>query len=285
MTARPPAPLPGDVRAMLAAYRDAHELPDAVRDRIWSVVGADDAPAPVFDPGRVEAAADVHPGSARSAKVRWLAWGVATLVVAAVLVLAWQLRGLLAERRHVSRAPDAAIMQGSEASPGRATPRDEGAPIVVPTAPSPTTTAASAAPPPTPVEPATLPSRSRTPPSTGATTRPRRPHHEPSEPDVGDVAPGSSLAAERELVARAWRALALGEIAGALELAAAHERRFPAGLLAPERAAIDTIARCRRGDSDGPRHATAFHRAHPRSPLAGRVDEACVAAPSKGSPP
>jgi hypothetical protein len=49
-TPQPPAPLPRSARTVLAAYRDAHELPGDARDRIWEVVGSDDAPEPAFDP-------------------------------------------------------------------------------------------------------------------------------------------------------------------------------------------------------------------------------------------
>ena len=72
------------------------------------------------------------------------------------------------------------------------------------------------------------------------------------------------------------RALAQGNTAGALAVADEHARRFEHGLLAPERDAVETIARCRRGEGEGPGRAAAFHRAHPGSPLADRVDDACL---------
>lgn len=283
-TPRPLAPLPRSARALLAAYRDAHEIPAAAKDRIWSVVGAEHAPAPKYDPpeheGRAARRRDhvAAPPHRASGGVRWLGWGAATLAAAAVLLLAWQLGGSLAERRHASRTPDAAVMQGGGASPqGRASARDraEARQAAPPAAQAPA--AALDAPPvpsvaPEPSRPAGTPSRSTS--SGGATSS----KPEPSRSQPGS---GSTLAAERELVARAWRALALGETSTALDAAAEHARRFPAGLLAPERTAIDTIARCRRGDADGPRRASAFHRAHPGSPLAERVDEACVAAPKE----
>lgn len=295
-TPRPPAPLPRPARALLAAYRDAHELPQAAKDRIWSVVGAEDAPAPAYDP-LADPRDDVEPlRSGSPGNVRWLAWGTATLAAAAVLVLAWQLGGTLAERRHASRTPDAAVMQGGGGSPqGRASAgaRDQAEArqadpppaLEAPLAPAPDPTAS-----PAPSSPAagsgaldrsSAAGRSRsTSTSSGSPTSSKpEPSRSPADRDVTE--PGSTLAAERELVARAWRALALGETAPALDAAAEHARRFPEGLLAPERAAIDTIARCRRGDADGPRRATAFHRAYAGSPLAKRVDEACVAPPKK----
>lgn len=310
-TPRPPAPLPRSVRAMLAAYRDAHELPDAARDRIWSVVGADDAPAPALDPAEHPSSAS-DPAAARPRHARWLGWGAGALAAAAVLALAWQLGGTLAERRRAERAPDAAVMHGdggstqghaSPAAPRRPAPgrSETEASIVEPdsAAPSPALPGAASPALPGSMSPALPGSTSSAPPGStaptpappGSTTPspepttlegepPRSRHPEPTTPE-----PASTLAAERELVARAWGALALGETTPALEAAAEHARRFPAGLLAPERAAIETIARCRRGDADGPRRAAAFHRAHPRSPLAERVDEACAApSPESTSP-
>lgn len=279
-TPRPPAPLPRRTRALLAVYRDAHAIPVAVEERIWTVVGAEHAPAPAYDPLAGAAAAGSTAASQRAASQRWLAWGAAMLAAAAVLVLAWQLGGSLGARRHASRTPDAAVMQGGGRSThGHATPRAAAPTAAVPPSmatpaePSPgSSTEAATSAGPTPSSPVDAP------------TRPRRAVRDaPAEPapvDPASTSAASTLAAERELVARAWGALALGETARALEAAAEHARRFPAGLLAPERAAIDTIARCRRGDANGPRRATAFHRAHPRSPLAERVDEAC-GAPTK----
>lgn len=280
-TPRPLAPLPRPARALLASYRHAHEIPEAAKDRIWSVVGAEDAPAPAYDP-LADPRDHVEPSRSGSfGNVRWLAWGAATLAAAAVLVLAWQLGGTLAERRQASRTPDAAVMQGGASAGGQASARDpenvapratgssneEALSPVLAVEPTPAATRTEEPSPVTPSSPAGNPTRSRRP--------------GPDAPETAPTEPGSTLAAERELVARAWRALALGETALALDATAEHARRFPAGLLAPERAAIDTIARCRRGDADGPRRATAFHRAHAGSPLAKRVDEACVAPPSK----
>lgn len=303
-TPRPPAPLPRPARALLASYRDAHEIPNAAKDRIWSVVGAEDAPAPAYDPLDDPRDGVEPPQRGSFGNVRWLAWGTATLAAAAVLVLAWQLGGTLAERRQATRTPGAAVMQGGGGSPqGRASagarePAEahRAAPPPAPRAPL----APDSDPDPSPAvesearDPAGAAARSRSStsgdptsgdpnsgdPASGdpASSKPEPSH---SSRDRTVTEPGSTLAAERELVARAWRALALGETASALDAAAEHARRFPAGLLVPERVAIDTIARCRRGDADGPRRATAFHHAYAGSPLAKRVDEACVAPPRK----
>lgn len=270
--ARPPAPLPRRARALLAAHREANDIPDDVAERIWSVVGADDAPEPAFDP--LEA-----PTASSRAHRRWLVYGGAALAAAAVLLLAWRLGGTLAERRHAARTPAAAVMHGEGTpSQGRASATPGTATVATPKQADP-------APPPSAVpesspEP-TAPEPSPTPAETTARSRASSPSTAPrpaaptTEPEP--TAPASTFAAERELVARAWRALALGDHTDALQAATEHARRFPAGLLAPERTAIETIARCRQDPTDGPRRAAAFHRAHPRSPLAARVDEACDA--------
>jgi len=333
-TPRDPAPLPRSARELLATYRDAHELPEAARERIWSVVGADDAPEPAFDPLEHEHELDARPrraaagrhrprkrsraaiaegqAGARRESVRWLGWGMTALAAAAVLVLAWQLGGMLAERRKVSRASDAAAMQsGGGTTQGRAGAGTEGRvkaregdsstnpspspdsgrePIITPESSAPTAAGTPLAPS-SPITGSTRePSRSSGDAREPARTTPSLADPARSEPatdglDPTPVQPGSTLAVERELVARAWRALALGETMQALDVAAEHARRFPAGLLAPERAAIDTIARCRRGDADGPARAASFHRAHPRSPLAERVDEACTPASKESTTP
>jgi hypothetical protein len=266
---RLPAPLPRHVRAMLASYRHAHEIPAEIEARIWSVVGADDAPAPACDPPPAPAP--------RRAGLRALGWAGAMLAVAALLLLAWRLGGALAERRTLATAPGAAVMQGGgdpsqgQTSAGRVEPRASEpasvpAPLVAPAA-----------------RPDLDPALAEPEADLDPRRRPRRPAPDPdpdpatAEPEV----PASTLAAERALVAEAWRALALGETSQALDTTREHARRFPTGLLAPERVAIETIAHCRQGAADGSRRATAFHRAHPRSPLAARVDEACGASPHK----
>lgn len=318
-TSQPPAPLPRSARALLAAYRDAHELPGDARDRIWEVVGAEDAPEPAFDPleevgvdatghgarattrtgrrrrGRAhverrERGASPQHRATRTGQARWLGWGAATLAAAAVLVLAWRLGGTLGERRQAERTPGAAVMQGrGDAPAGRASAVDRGrtTPSEPRSSTEPASSTAPALPPASPAapsEPSTSKPRTTPVPTTSAAARPGS-TDAAADPTSETTEPGSTLAAERELVARAWGALALGETTLALETAAEHARRFPDGLLAPERTAIDAIARCRRGDADGPRRATAFHRAHPRSPLAKRVDEACTAAPGKSTGP
>ncbi len=269
-TPRAPAPLPRRARALLSAYRDAHAIPAAVEDRIWSVVGANEAPEPAFDP--LEA---VVP---RRSSVRMIGWAGATLAAAAVLLLAWRLGGSLAERREPAPSPAEAVMQGEGGAQGRATaratppstsrlpePRDEPAVAAGLDSPSATERDAVGSDPQAPARP-----------RPAAAQAADRIPDAPPQPQPRET---STLAAEVALVAQARRGLADGDHARALEVVAEHARRFPGGLLAPERDAIESIARCRQGDGDGPQRASAFHRAHPRSPFADRVDEACGVTP------
>jgi hypothetical protein len=280
-----PAPLPRRARALLDAYREAHAIPADVEARVWSVVGADQAPdaEPWPEPPARRRTRRAPPASRRP---RWLGLGVALLAAAAVLALAWQLGGALASRRQAARSPDAAVMQPeAPARRGRA-----GAPVPAPAQPGASEPAATPSPAPAPealttgpIDPVDGSVRSR---RSDRALAPGAPASSPDDPPrEAPAGPASTLADERDLVARAWRALALGDTAAALDAAAEHARRFPAGLLAPEREATQTIARCRRGDADGPERAAAFHRTHPRSPLRERVGEACRAAAANSSAP
>ncbi|MBV1856812.1 MAG: hypothetical protein KUG77_00270 [Nannocystaceae bacterium] len=62
----------------------------------------------------------------------------------------------------------------------------------------------------------------------------------------------------------------------ALSLLQDAEREFPAGVLRQERAVLRVVALCDAGKlDDGRTAASAFLRAHPRSPLRSRVESAC----------
>ncbi|MCA9650414.1 MAG: hypothetical protein H6712_14275 [Myxococcales bacterium] len=270
---RPPQPLSPQLRELLADYRRAEEIPAEVEDRIWSVVGAEEAPV---------AARPRRAAVPRRADRRVLGWAVFGVAAAAVLVIAWQQGGLRAERRRLEATSDAAVMQGGVdevegAARPRATSRSKGgASVAPPAAGSAEAEGSPAGSTAEPAEPgARVPSGSRV--SSGplgpsaSTPSPSVHVDEPSDE------PSSTLAIERELVASAWRSLAQGDEAAALATTAEHRRRFEHGLLAPEREAIEVIARCRRGDADRSSRAATFHRAHPGSPLAERVDEACAA--------
>jgi hypothetical protein len=71
-------------------------------------------------------------------------------------------------------------------------------------------------------------------------------------------------------------ALRDGDTQRVLMLVNDHERRFPIGMLAPEREAARALALCTGTNLfDAARIGQAFLDAHPRSPLAGRVRETC----------
>lgn len=84
----------------------------------------------------------------------------------------------------------------------------------------------------------------------------------------------STLAAELALLERAHRALRQNDPAQALEIAAQHAARFPAGALRPERLGVVALARCARGE-DGESVIAQLVKEAPESPLLARVRAAC----------
>jgi hypothetical protein len=98
-----------------------------------------------------------------------------------------------------------------------------------------------------------------------------------ARPRASAPAPASStdtLAEETALLSRAKSAMDRRAYRDALVLLDEHARRFPSGMLAPERDAHRSIARCRSGERDSTIFAT-FTAAHPRSAYLSRVREAC----------
>src|SRR5690606_28075376 len=86
----------------------------------------------------------------------------------------------------------------------------------------------------------------------------------------------STLADEMALIRAAWADLRAGRGDAALASLDAHRSRFPEGALAPERDAARAIALCASARRDeGLAAASSFLHAHPRSPLAARVRDAC----------
>lgn len=150
----------------------------------------------------------------------------------------------------------------SEALPGA--PRDHAAPTSGAGGPTPAIDAPSAAP--VAQDPAGSPGASREPateqgaPEAGAdlpasTGRQVRTSRAPTRPEQADR---DSLAAELALLSRARAALNAGRYDEALAIAAEHAAAFPSGVLAPERRAVASRARCRqgaaeRGDADAVR--------------------------------
>jgi hypothetical protein len=269
-------------RVALAALRAEDDLAAAVRDRMWS---------------RLAAAADEDVPSDMSqepAPPRRLGRGVLLgLAIAAGLTLT--LIGLQRGAQPVAVAPRAGAAAyggsgateraarasgrgdgsstdaGSQAVGGasavavpedRSDPADSGAPRSEPT---PRRKAADRG--------AVPGDMSRTPGTPGAAGTPD------AAGTPGDVASspgGSALGAEAALLQRAQTALATGAPAAALLQLEQHAREFPAGVLAPERAALRVVALCAAGrEAEGRAEAASFLRAHAGSVLAERVRGAC----------
>ncbi len=90
----------------------------------------------------------------------------------------------------------------------------------------------------------------------------------------------SSLKEETALLGEANAALGRGDVARALSVLRDYDRRPGAPLLAEERAVTGILASCAAGRVDEARaEARRFRARWPRSPLAARVDAACVGAP------
>jgi hypothetical protein len=140
--------------------------------------------------------------------------------------------------------------------------------------------------------PAPLPdATARTPTAVVAAPAPAQPNREPQQTQEPAPAPArpapaavvspvrsgaDSLAAESVLLTRAQRELSSGNAAGAERALAEHAQRFPQGMLAEERRAVQAIALCEGGRVvEGERQAQAFLADHPNSPLAARVRSAC----------
>jgi hypothetical protein len=239
-----PAPLRADARRMLATWREADAMPRAVKGRVWRRL---------HRPSRVQ--------SPR----RDTAWVLAVAIAAAVLLVWWGVANVWRAAQDDS-APriDQAVDHRDDAAHGQPVvelQRTVEPPVVAPT-PGPSPTIAP------PVQ---------TPTARNALEPPARPRSVAPPREEAPVADATTttLARERDLIARAWSALAHGDPASALARAAEHEQAFPDGLLAPERRAIAVIARCKRGDRDADVAAQAWIAAQPRSPLVNRVRVAC----------
>ena len=89
-------------------------------------------------------------------------------------------------------------------------------------------------------------------------------------------APVDTLAEETRMLERTRQALHASRPGDALSILDECKRKFPAGRLAPERAALRAIALCDAGRSDeGSTAADAFLAAHSGHALASRVRRAC----------
>jgi hypothetical protein len=249
-----PTPLRADARRMLATWRDADQMPRASKVRVWRRLRGERKQRP-------------------AALQRSTAWVWVVALAAAVLLVWWGSASVLRSARDeavhdADQAVDDRVPDGSRPA-AEAAPR-AAAPVIEPPV--------EAAPSPAPVQTPKIaeePQRSETHARPRAVSPPRGDDAPASTPSS---APTTTLARERDVIARAWSALADGDPGSALQRAAEHELAFPDGLLAPERRAIAVIARCRRGDQGAAARAQSWLDAQPRSPLAGRVRAACISA-------
>ena len=93
--------------------------------------------------------------------------------------------------------------------------------------------------------------------------------------------PEASLAGGRRdellLLQRAERAVRASNSALALALIGELEENYPRSVLLEERRAIELMAHCAAGATDGAARARRFERDHPRSVYAERITELCRA--------
>jgi hypothetical protein len=121
--------------------------------------------------------------------------------------------------------------------------------------------------------------------SSTTTRPPRRPASKAATGRSTDATPtpteaasaSDDLAAEIHQIAAADRALAGGDLRGALRLAREHAVAHPHGQLALERRAIELGARCQLGEAGAAEAAAAFLRDHADAPAAAKVRTRCAA--------
>jgi len=292
----PPEPLGSELEDLLAEFRDAEGLPGPARERIWNTVSADEPPRRRFV---------AAPSTSAQPGRRWAIVAVAAVAAVTVLWLGLGDRLTADQARPDERRGAAAMVERGDDDPRTAVERQ-----VADSVPSERETSKTAATPESPtipetpaplepevaaddagaphaeattsVEPKPTPSRSdqRPAPNRVQPSPSRDPEPEPSAPPSP-----STLSEEQRLVGKAWSALTEGNPEGAMSVVRDHAKRFPQGILAPERDAVSAIARCRISPDASSSILAAFRRAHASSPLASRVSKACAPAEKKSSTP
>jgi hypothetical protein len=258
--------------AMIAAYRQEESLPTDVRERVWD---------------RVEN--DVGGGAAAASGASAAKWGVVLFAAAAVIAAAVIGAQVLTPTQEnagtqqqapygVTGEPEGGVVEQTEDKALHV----ERKPVALPSpSPSPSqeipthVDASPVEPPPAiAVEPEVRASKPR---ARRAPTRTDAPPAEaPPAIEEPTPAPIDTLAEETRMLERARQALHASRPGDALSILDECKRRFPAGRLAPERAALRAIALCDAGRSDeGSRAADAFLAAHSGHALASRVRRAC----------
>lgn len=268
--------LGADALAMLRAYRAEEQIPGEVHDRVWSRVRA-----------------DVEPSAGR-----WLRYAAVTGLLAAAAVGVLWMGGQLLRAEPQAPASQAGYRRGNETPDGTAVVH-----APAPTVPRGAAQAGEREEPGATPEAAVSDGRGGATPGAAASDAAdgagdrsprdasshgtsgrrgipeadRRPTPAEPAPTEPAPAPGSTLAEENRLLARARAALIDAKPEQALARLDEHARRFPDGVLSEERQALRAVALCEAGrDTDGDAAANAFLRDHPHAALAQRVRSACL---------
>ncbi len=248
MVDRPPV-LSAEALAALTAYRKATPMPKAARERVHARLSA--APAPSRR-GWLWAA-----GSAIAAGL--LVWGAIGVSDALQATTDAGREGSLAPMQAPPTAADTAAnqpVQGAQPPPrSRVKPSNDLAPV-------PLETLETTEPPETPETAATAPPRTK-----------RRTKPLP-EAAPAPAIPPSRLGVENELIARTWQQVRSQQYAKARTTLAEHASEFPAGVLAPERRALEVIVACMEHPKAAPGKADAY-AAQGHSTLLAKVRSAC----------
>lgn len=237
MSSEPRSELDELIAREKASYQHAPEAPDAGWDRLRDAVA--------------------HGGAAPSAWAPRTGLAVGLVGVVALGALGWALSSSGPSHDAPAAPANAARVDApgvSEALPGGS--RDDAAPAPGAGGPTQEVDAPSVAP--VAHDPAGEPGASREPateqdaPGGGAelpasTDREVRTQRTAPRPEQADQ---DSLAAELALLSRARAALNAGRYDEALAIAAEHAAEFPSGVLAPERRAVASRARCRQGAAE-----------------------------------
>lgn len=247
--------------ALLATYRRSRAMPPAARARVHDRLSG--------------TCPQAHVLPLMSRRHHGAAWAVALALAAAVLLWLARRGPDLAEK-----TGDAATMSPAHAAPTAASDASLLAPPPAAPRSEPSITPA-VAPAPEAVRPRLKPTDRRESPPRDPAALDRRddPHASPDLDDAPPAQPASDLRGERELLARGWQSLAGGDAGAAARDAGEHARRWPEGVLAPERRALEAAASCVADPSRDAELARAFLADHPRSPLARRVRDVCRLAP------
>lgn len=257
MSARDDDRLDDDAREMLAAMREATDLPPQMRARVWARLH-ESVEAPVVV----------------AASPSWRRIAIAAVAIAAGIVLVTSLRGADEAAEHEPGArPQAAYGAEEGGAQGEATRRD--GPSSSPPSPP-----ATVDPAPATVDPAPAPAPMPTPRS-AELAAPVAQESEPSSKPATDRArrrgaDESSLADEIAIIEDIRAALLADDPKRALTHVRAHARRFPHGALAQEREALGAVASCTLGTEGARGEGEAFVAAHPTSPLVAKVRAACA---------